>query len=478
MRETLRIRAWSATSVGMVREGNEDSYFHGSTVFAVADGMGGHVAGEVASATALKPIAELDGAQFDSSQEATAALSEAIVTANTTVFEKAAGDPELRGMGTTLTALLVRDGRFHLAHVGDSRAYLLRPGERISRLTTDHTLVQQLIDEGRLSREEADLHPQRSVITRAIGVERQVEVDSLPPLEMLSGDQVLLCSDGLTGPVKDDEITRILTRRSGGQEACQALIDAANAAGGPDNITVVLLRVQEDPPAGESNGHAQDTAELGSPISLAAAARSGAVTQIRTREHEDADFNATKMGHFGGPQGVSRSPVEPQGRQRKLLVRLFAAVVLLMVGVAGGYVLWSRTYFVGDRAGHVAIFRGVRYQVSGLELSRLIEETDVRTADLPPFRRSQIREGTVRFSALQEARQYVTGPLRSEARKAQAERRAVEIPQEFPTLGGGAPGGGPTEPQRFPPVLTPRPAPSQPGPSLRPRPTPAPTARP
>lgn len=477
MRGTLRIHAWSATSVGMVREGNEDSHFHGNTVFAVADGMGGHVAGEVASATALKPIAELDEAQFHSPHEATAALSEAITTANTTVFEKAADDPELRGMGTTLTALLVREGRFHLAHVGDSRAYLLRPGERISRLTTDHTLVQQLIDEGRLSRDEADLHPQRSVITRAIGVERQVEVDTLPPLEMLPGDQVLLCSDGLTGPVKDEEITRILNLDDDGQAACQALIDAANAGGGPDNITVVLLRVERDSPAGGagSNGRPGDTAELGSPISLAAASGPGSVTQIRTRDDQDAGFNAAKMGHYGGPQGTSRSPSDLRGRQRRLLVRLFAVVVLLTVVATGGYLLWSRTYFVGDHSGRVAIFRGIRHKVGGLALNQLVEETDVRITDLPPFRRSQIREGGVRFSALGEARQYVNGTLRSEARKTQAERRAVEIPLEFPRLDGRTPtepgGGVLRSPEPFPPAATPRPTPN-------PRPIPTPTGGP
>jgi serine/threonine protein phosphatase PrpC len=467
-RKALRIRAWSATSVGLVRESNEDSYFHGSTAFAVADGMGGHVAGEVASATALKPISGLDGTQFPSPHEATTALSEAITVANTTVFEKAAGDPELRGMGTTLTALLVRDGRLHLAHVGDSRAYLLRPGERISRLTTDHTLVQQLVDEGRLSRDEADIHPQRSVITRAIGVEPQVEVDTLPPLEMLPGDQILLCSDGLTGPVSDEVITRILNHHDDGQAACQALIDAANAAGGPDNITVVLLQVEEDlppggppgssggdpdPPAGGSgsNGRLGDTADLGSPIALSA------VTQIRTLEDQEAGFNAEKLGLYGRLQGTSKPPTEQPSRQRKLLVRLFAVMILLGIVVAGGYLLWLRTYFVGEHSGQVAIFRGIRQEVGGLALSQMIEQTNVRTADLPPFRRDQLREEGVRFSALDEAQQYVNGPLRSEARKAQAERRAVETPSPF------------SMPDPFPPALTPQPMPI-------PRPTPMPTA--
>ncbi|MGH8896962.1 MAG: Stp1/IreP family PP2C-type Ser/Thr phosphatase [Egibacteraceae bacterium] len=437
----LRIRAWSATSVGMVREGNEDSYFHGSTTFAVADGMGGHVAGEVASATALEPIAELDGAQFPSPSEATAALKGAITAANTTVFEKAAGNPELRGMGTTLTALLVRGGCFHLAHVGDSRAYRLRPGEDISRLTTDHTLVQQLIDEHRLEPEHADTHPQRSVITRAIGVERHVDPETLAPEELLPGDQILLCSDGLTGPVKDDEITRILSRHDDGQAACQALIDAANDAGGPDNITVVLLRVDLDPPAGRSgsNGCAADTAEFGSPVLRAGSSGSGSVTQIRTRDDHDADFNATKMGHYGELQGASRAPADPRRRKRRLLIRLSGAVALVVVVAACGYLIWSRTYFVGDHSGHVTIFRGVRHEVGGLALSQMVQETDVRTADLPPPLRNQILQDGVPFPNPGEAWQYVNGLLRMQARETQAERKAVEIPRPFPSPDAGAP---------------------------------------
>lgn len=489
MRGALRIRAWSATSVGMVREGNEDSYFHGSTAFAVADGMGGHVAGEVASATALDPISALDGTQFHSPQEASEALSEAVISANTTVFEKAAGDPELRGMGTTLTALLVREGRFHLAHVGDSRAYLLRPNERISRLTTDHTLVQQLIDEKRLEPEDADTHPQRSVITRAIGVERHVEVEQHEPYELLPGDQILLCSDGLTGPVKDDEITRILTDHDDGQAACQALVDAANAAGGPDNITVVLLRVDADPlsgsgaavepPAGgsASNGRSGNTADLGSPISLAGGSgsgtasgaasgtASGSVTQIRTREDQDANFNAAKMGRYGVPQGATGSPDEPRLRRRRLLVRLFTVMVLLtIVTAAGGYLLWSRTYFVGDHSGRITIFRGVRQQVSGLLLREIVEKTDIRTADLPPPLRNQIVQDGVRFSALDEARQYANGLLRGEARKTRAEQRAPNRPN-------GVVPNRPDSPGPAPSAVIPQPVPT-PQPRRDPQPTP------
>lgn len=450
MRYGLRVRAWSDTSTGMVREGNEDSYFKGSTVFAVADGMGGHQAGEVASATALEPIKTLDGAEFRTPYDAITALTEAIAAANRTVFEKAADDPELHGMGTTLTALLIREGRFHLAHVGDSRAYLLRSGE-FSPLTTDHTLVQQLIEEGRLSEDEADTHPQRSVITRAIGVERVVTVDTPQSYEMLPDDQILLCSDGLTGPVKDDEIAQILGRYPDGQEACQALIDAANAAGGPDNITVVLLRVEGEPSAdgAAATARAGDTQDLGLPIN-GSTASAGSVTQIRTRDEEEVGFDAVKMGRYGGPQGVETRPLpEPSaGRLRRGLYSLLAVVVILALVVTGGYLLLSRAYFVGDHNGRIAIFRGIPQQIGGLKLHRVVRETDIRLTDLPPFRRGRIQEG-IPYSELDEAREYVNGPLRAEADRA-TERKALDSPV---------------------PVRPPAPAPS---PGLRPSPRPLP----
>jgi PPM family protein phosphatase len=262
----LRITAYGATDVGLVREGNEDSLFVGQTVFAVADGMGGHQAGEIASQKALEPVAELDESQFTSESEATGALVDAITNANASVVAEGTADPSKSGMGTTLTVVLLRSGKIHLAHVGDSRAYLLRDGERISQLTTDHTLVEQLIREGRISREQAATHPQRSVITRAIGVDAEVDVDSFPPLELEPGDQILLCSDGLTGPVSDEQITTILHDTDDGDAACAALIDAAKEGGAPDNVTVVLLRVEgQRAPAAAPAGHEDATAPIAHP---------------------------------------------------------------------------------------------------------------------------------------------------------------------------------------------------------------------
>ncbi len=241
----MRISTFAATDVGQVRRGNEDSLFRGTTVVAVADGLGGHQAGEVASAIAIEPVAELDKRTFATLEEARDALVAAVREGNQAVIAKAVSDSAYWGMGTTMTAGAVAGDRWlQLAHVGDSRAYLLH-ADRLRQLTADHTIVAELVREGRLTADEAAHHPERSVLTRAVGLDPGLEVDTPPPLELEPGDQLLLCSDGLTEPVAEDRIAEILLANDDGQAACQALLDAANAAGAPDNVTVVLLRAED-----------------------------------------------------------------------------------------------------------------------------------------------------------------------------------------------------------------------------------------
>lgn len=425
----LRVSAYGATDVGLVRTGNEDNLFVGSTVFAVADGMGGHQAGEIASEKALEPIAELDRTQFPSAEEAQEALVEAIITANSDVIAEGDADPTKSGMGTTLTAVLIRDGKLHLAHVGDSRAYLLREGDRISQLTTDHTLVEQLIRDGRISREQAATHPQRSVVTRAIGVDRDVEVDSFPPLDLQGGDQVLLCSDGLTGPVSDERITRILRELDDGDDACAALIDAAKDGGGPDNITVVLLRVAGPRPAPASPASTRDTRHEGSdtgPLPPAMPtpvptedppkqrSREGATPIITRSEPDESASWAERMGRYGQPQGAEASAGSRRGRagrkggrRGRVLAVILALVVLLALLGGGGYALLSRSYFVGDADGQIAVFNGIPQTVVGLSLSWVREETDLATDDLPPHLAERVRQGEVTARSLTEAREIV-----------------------------------------------------------------------
>ena len=240
----MRTTTFAATDTGLVRTGNEDSAYRGETVVAVADGLGGHQAGEVASAIAISAIAELDGREFATPQNAREALVAAILKGNLAILEKATRDPDSWGMGTTMTAAALAGGRWaQLAQVGDSRAYLMREGEGLRQVTDDQTIVGELVRQGRLTKQEAAHHPQRSVVTHAVGLDPNLEIATPDPIELTAGDQLLLCSDGLTDAVDDARIAEVLAAGLNGDTTCQALIDAANAAGGPDNITVVLLRV-------------------------------------------------------------------------------------------------------------------------------------------------------------------------------------------------------------------------------------------
>jgi PPM family protein phosphatase len=240
----MRLSSFAATDVGLQRAGNEDSHLRGRTVFAVADGLGGHQGGEVASAMAVERLGALDGRSFAEPTQAAAALADAIADANRAILERGVADQGLWGMGTTVTAAaVVGDLVLQLAHVGDSRAYLLRGDGPPRQLTTDHTVVGELVRRGRLTPQQAASHPERSILTRAVGLDPNVQVEQPAPLGLQPGDQVLLCSDGLTETVADEQLAQVLAGQADGDDACRALVAAANAAGGPDNITVVLLRV-------------------------------------------------------------------------------------------------------------------------------------------------------------------------------------------------------------------------------------------
>src|SRR3954452_6441807 len=239
-----------ATDPGRQRRGNEDAFFVRPPFFAVADGMGGHQAGEVVSGIAVEIFERsmpADGAPEER-------LAAAARTANERIHELSRADRERAGMGTTITAAHVGGDEVAIAHVGDSRAYRIREGV-LEPLTRDHSLVQALIDQGRLSEEEAAHHPQRSIITRALGPEPSVEVETRT-YRAQAGDVFLLCSDGLTSMVDDETIARIVAAAPSLSEGAGRLVDAANAAGGRDNITVVLFRLDEAEAASEVDGQA------------------------------------------------------------------------------------------------------------------------------------------------------------------------------------------------------------------------------
>ncbi|MEX2324602.1 MAG: Stp1/IreP family PP2C-type Ser/Thr phosphatase [Nitriliruptoraceae bacterium] len=396
-----RLLAAGRSDVGRVRTSNEDALLVADSVFAVADGMGGHVAGEVAASTALEPLTELDGKVFADSNQAIEALRNAVVAANETVSQMASEDPNYRGMGTTLTALLLEGQRVHLAHVGDSRAYLLRDGQ-FSQMTDDHTLVQHLIDEGQLTREQAANHPQRSVITRAIGVSPQVDVDSMT-LELQPDDVLLLCSDGLTGVVDDETIAMYLRERMSPEETIDRLIALANSGGGPDNITVILLRYEDS----------EAPARTAPPKTV----------PIRTRDSDDAGDWVSTVGAIGAFGSGSRlAPGNGDADDTPSYGRLVARSVAVMFGVAvligvlfaGGRFLLSQSYFVGVEDDYVVIYQGVDVEFGPINLARVHERTDVSLGDIPAWYHPTLEAGRP-AADINDARRIVQGIPRRDA---------------------------------------------------------------
>src|SRR4051794_4780433 len=327
----MRIHYGSASDIGKARDRNEDSYLAQPPVFAVADGMGGHKGGDVASALAIKVLGG------DSLPADGAELVERVRAANHAVYERSSSDADVEGMGTTMTATIAGGGSIRLAHVGDSRAYLLRE-ETLRRLTEDHTLVQRMVSEGQLTEEEASVHPQRSVITRSLGVEDRVQVDE-GAVEVRDGDRILLCTDGLTGMVSEEEIETILKRAPDPQSAANELVAAANQAGGLDNITVVVLDVE----IGEE--------------------------EERARDAETPAERAEAAGMEAPDEGGGRVP-------RWAIVT--GVVVLLLIGAFFfGRAYVNDQWYVGVAGGRVAVFQGVPASVGGFELHHVVQPTDL-----------------------------------------------------------------------------------------------------
>ena len=446
---TLALRYAARSHTGLLRTLNEDSVYAGPRLLAVADGMGGHAAGEVASAVAIAALAPLD--EDVPGADLLAALRTAAESANSHLSDMVAADSDLQGMGTTLVAVLFAGGRLGLLHVGDSRAYLLRDGE-LSQITHDHTLVQTLVDEGRISQEEASSHPQRSMITRALDGRDSVELD-LSVREVRIGDRYLLCSDGLTGPVGSLETLSSALATPDPQGAVDLLVQLALKGGGPDNVTVIVA-------------DAVDTVDTGSstsaPVVAGAAAESPQApppgtadtpaSRARTAEGRDVPA-ATALGR---PDAQRR----PRRRRRRTLISLLAVGLLLLVAAGAAFAYIRSQYFVGLDGQDVAVFRGVTGSVAGIPFAAVAERTDLSGAGLSEVDHDRIERGIVA------------------ADKADAERivRALEgqLPGTCPTP-GPAPTGAATGPTAIPLASAIRPATVPPAPTAGP---PAPTSAP
>ncbi|MGJ7560545.1 protein phosphatase 2C domain-containing protein [Brevibacterium casei] len=439
---TITLRSAARSHTGLVRKNNQDSGYAGPNFLLIADGMGGHAGGDVASAITVARLAELDdGVAGDDALEL---LRASILDANDRICRGVAEQPELAGMGTTVTALLRAPGnRFALAHIGDSRGYVYRDGE-LHPVTHDHTFVQMLVDEGRITADEADTHPQRSVVMKVLG-----DVGTSPDLDLslreaYVGDRWLLCSDGLTGFADLGDITRVLAEVADPDEACRQLIDLALAGGGADNVTVVIGDVIEgsvDVPQGIAVGSVHvnpQYATIGTrPEGEASTAQhdfgGGDVptdtVPLQTVTDASAPCETGQEPTAEVPAGSVRTAVDTEaetsegddldgddeGEKRSYLGWIIAGIVIIALAVGGffAYNYISNHYYLTNDGGRVTLYRGLDTTLGPIALSRLEDTTDIQVEALNTFSQDRLR-GSIQADSREEADRIIDN-LRQEA---------------------------------------------------------------
>lgn len=397
----------AASHVGKIRASNQDSGSVGNHLFVVADGMGGHAGGDVASALAIRHLVSLDR-PYDSVEEAREDLYRGILDAGKELTRAVADHPELTGMGTTISGMVRVANKVVVAHIGDSRIYLLRDGV-LEQITADHTFVQRLVDSGRITPEEAAVHPRRSVLMRVLGdVDADPEIDT-HVLDTQPGDRWLLCSDGLSGYVQEREIAEILLTTHDPEEACEKLIQASLAEGAPDNVTAVIVHITDSDTSPPREPHVVGSAA--GPITyqvtpVTKAPRLPALLLHPLRAVDAADE------HFEPEEGYLEELIEEDRKRatrRKVTWSLGVLIVIgaLTWGAIASY-QWTQTrYFVGEVDGQVVIFQGVQQNIGPISLSTPFEPTGIPIDSLPLFIQESVQE-TLPASSLDEARDIVT----------------------------------------------------------------------
>ncbi|WP_179023701.1 Stp1/IreP family PP2C-type Ser/Thr phosphatase [Streptomyces sp. IMTB 2501] len=496
---SLSLRFAAGSHKGMIREGNEDSGYAGPRLLAIADGMGGQAAGEVASSEVISTLVTLDDDVPGS--DILTSLGQAVQRANDQLRAMVEEDPQLEGMGTTLTALLWTGQRLGLVHVGDSRAYLLRDGV-LTQITQDHTWVQRLVDEGRITEEEATTHPQRSLLMRALGSGDHVEPD-LSIREVRAGDRYLICSDGLSAVVSHQTIEETLASYQGPQETVQELIQLALRGGGPDNITVIVADVLDLDTGDTMAGRLSDQ-----PVVV------GAVAENQHHLHDNGIMQtpAGRASHLGrqahghgggefGPPGSGDTTgyvpagsfgdyadgdfTKPRGRGKWLKRSLYTVLALAVIGggLYGGY-QWTQTqYYVGAKDEHVALYRGISQDLAWVSLSKVEKDhPEIELKYLPPYQQKQVK-ATIAAGGLQQAQSKIDAlSVQASACRKQAERQSAESERNAKTGQGEAGGTTGTSRTAFTSKASPTPNPSTGTSSKKPPTTsskpPTPTATP
>ncbi|MFI2507844.1 Stp1/IreP family PP2C-type Ser/Thr phosphatase [Streptomyces sp. NPDC018972] len=473
---SLSLRFAAGSHKGMIREGNEDSGYAGPRLLAIADGMGGAAAGEVASSEAISTIVALDDDVPGS--DVLTSLGTAVQRANDQLRMMVEEDPQLEGMGTTLTALLWTGQRLGMVHVGDSRAYLLRDGV-LTQITQDHTWVQRLVDEGRITEEEATTHPQRSLLMRALGSGEHVEPD-LSIREVRAGDRYLICSDGLSGVVSHQTLEEALASYQGPEETVQNLIELALRGGGPDNITVIVADVLDLDTGDTLAGQLSDT-----PVVVGAVAENqnqlsdngimqtpaGRASGLGRRRQEGGggEFGPPGSGDITGfipTDGFAYGDddfVKPTKNRRWLKRSVYSLLALAVLGgsMYGGW-RWTQTqYYVGTNGEHVALYQGISQDLAWVSLSEIEKDhPEIELKYLPPYQRKLV-EATIADGDLYGARAKIEElAVQASACKKQAERRSAESEKNAKTGEGEAGGTTGTTPASFTSKASPTPNPS------------------
>ncbi|HZK48486.1 MAG TPA: Stp1/IreP family PP2C-type Ser/Thr phosphatase [Thermoleophilia bacterium] len=375
----IRLTHGAATHLGLVRRQNEDSFVGEPGLYAVCDGMGGARAGEVASELACRVLADLPKNVGEPE------LREAIAKANRMIRDRSLADSELSGMGTTLTAAVRSGSALTIAQVGDSRAYLFHDGE-LRQVTCDHSLVAEMIRSGRLTPEEAAVHPHRSIITRALGTEELVNPDFFV-VSPVAGDKVLLCSDGLSGMVPDDEVQELLARADDPQDAADLLVAAALRHGGEDNVTVVVIFAEESSGGGSGGGFGEepDGGLDGGPGSGSAVPSDADASDLAGRAFTTADGFGPLVAETDGASDRSFF-----GGRRRLVTTIVIAALAAAVAAAAFLTFNSTVFFVGTTQGQVVLFQGMPYRVMGVELYGMEESVPVHFEELDMYLQERV----------------------------------------------------------------------------------------
>ena len=397
----------AVSHVGKIRANNQDSGYAGRHLFLVADGMGGHAGGDVASAIALKRIIEAD-TLYSSAQDAEFALQSALLAANTMLAETVFDHAELTGMGTTVSALARVGNQMALAHIGDSRVYLYRSGI-LEQVSADHTFVQRLVDSGRITQEEAAVHPRRSVLMRVLGdVDSSPEIDTAI-LDTQPGDRWLICSDGLSSYVSDDKIATTLGTFTGTKDACNRLVRESLDQGAPDNVTVVLVDIGDNAESSTNPPLTVGSAAL--PLTYEADSARRALRlptlllhPLKSSQHEDSHFEPESEEYLD--ELILEDKRRALRRRITWLVGVALIAAAIVVALLFAYRWTQMHYYVGANGETVAIYQGVQQNLGPISLHTVYQQTSIKLVDLLPYTRDTVKD-TISANDLQDARAII-----------------------------------------------------------------------